>query len=91
MGNSGTNMLARMLDARMKAHGERSPFADFGSILGDMGLLLNCFPVTIPASDYVVCDSARHRLIPGVRVFVVWAGDDAVVIDTIGAIDTEAT
>ena len=85
MANGGINMLARLLDSRMKAHGEKPPVADFGSILGDMGLLLNCFPVPIPASDYVVCDSVRRRIASGARVFVIWAGDDPVVIDTIGA------
>ena len=82
MANEGVNLLARILSARMKALDDRPPIIDFGSILENMSLRTNNFPIAIPATDYVICRAAAD-LRPGDRVFVAWAGDDPVVVDVI--------
>lgn len=53
--NEGINLLARVMQKRTQdvAAGP-SPF-DFGEIQDDFSLLLNSFPVPIPATDYLVC------------------------------------
>ena len=89
MPHEGTNWLARVIDERIGSRGgKKRPIADYGTIRDDMSLVTNGFPVPIPQSDYVILDLAKDRIRPGVRVFVMWAGDDAVVIDTIGALNT---
>ncbi len=93
-GNEGINRLARTLQGRMHQVGDRPPILDFGKIQGDMSLLTNYFPKSIPQTDYIVCRSvswgaasyvgAKFRwLQPGDRVLVAWVGDDACVVDLI--------
>lgn len=85
MGNEGINRLARVMQARMRAMGERPPALDIGEIGGDMSLTTNQFPEQIPRADYLVCRHVEEGggLKPGDRVLVAWAGDDACVVGAI--------
>ena len=86
--NLGISKLAKTLDRRMSEHGEGQLTPDFGKIQNDKSLLMNTFPVPIPASDYSVCGtlcgiSGGRRLAAGDRVLVIWANDEPVVVDVI--------
>ncbi len=57
-GNMGANALGNVLQARMGQNTNKTPkYLDYGTIQGDMSLLLNHFPHPIPQSDYMVCRS----------------------------------
>lgn len=58
--NNGMNALARVLTARMREVAQTPEIVDFGEIQGDYSLLMNNFPVPIPASDYVICRGVSY-------------------------------
>lgn len=53
--NEGVNMLARVLQKRMRDTTATPPILDFGVIQGDYSLLTNQYPIPIPKTDYLVC------------------------------------
>lgn len=95
--NDGYEALAKVLQGRMTAitsDADSSKALDFGTIGSDGSLRTNSYPVSIPKSDYLVCgnllghyisDQAGlpQRFRAGIRVLVIWVGNDAVVVDTI--------
>lgn len=95
--NEGYEDLAKVLQGRMSAitsDADSSKALDFGTIGSDGSLRTNSYPVSIPKSDYLVCgnllghyisDQAGlpQRFRAGIRVLVIWVGNDAVVVDVI--------
>ena len=77
----GTSLLARILDERMKEHGDSPLIIDYGRIKNNGSLVTNSFNVPIPKDDYMVCASSKVN--KGDRVLVVWVQDDPVVVDTL--------
>jgi len=89
MANEGANRLARVLQQRMGDVSDTPPELDFGRIQGDMSLLTNQFPRPIPQRDYIICRCAAEAgITAGVRVLVIWVGDDACVVDVIVPADS---
>lgn len=80
--NEGFNMLARVMQERMKKVSETPNPLDFGEIQSDYSLLANQFPIPIPKNDYIVCKMAL-QIKPGDHVIVAWVGSDPVIIDMI--------
>lgn len=61
MDYSGYSKLAGVLHGRMQQTAAKPPALDFGQIQSDYSLTTNIYPVTIPASDYLVCRCAAHK------------------------------
>lgn len=59
MSHEGANLLARVLDGRVKSLTNKPPIMDFGTIQDDMSLKLDKFPPPIPQGDYLVCRSVQ--------------------------------
>ena len=55
MGNEGINMLAGVMQGRMKNMADKPAALDIGQIGSDMSLITNQFPKPIPQTDYLVC------------------------------------
>lgn len=86
--NEGVNMLARVMQERMRKVSSTPDPVEFGEIQGDYSLMTNQFPIPIPRSDYFVgrqltllAEPLRPK--PGDHVIVVWIGADPVVVDVI--------
>lgn len=91
MGNEGINKFAQMLDGRSRTINEKPPAFDLGTMQSDLSLKLRMFPITIPPSDYLVCQAvnAGIGLVGGDTVLCAWVGRDVVIIDRISTIDEE--
>lgn len=61
MDYTGYSKLAGVLHNRMSETAETKPVLDFGQINADGSLTTNLYPITIPASDYLVCRCAAHK------------------------------
>ena len=70
----GANRLARVFENRMKQLNDKPPVLDFGTILDDMSLLTNKFPVPIPYTDYVICRSVCYD--PTIPLSMTWWRDE---------------
>lgn len=86
--NEGINMLARVMQERMRKVSHTPDPVDFGEIQGDYSILANQFPVPIPQSDYFVCRyltllAKEQQPKPGDHVLIAWVGADPVVVDVI--------
>jgi hypothetical protein len=57
MANEGANLLGQVLQKHTKKLTKKPPILDFGTILSDMSLKTDNFPVSIPQNDYMVCRS----------------------------------
>lgn len=78
---NGTSLLARLIDKRIREHGDTPLLIDYGTIKKSGSLATNSFNIAIPADDYMVCASAKVK--KGDRVLVVWIQEDPVVIDAL--------
>ena len=52
----GTSRLARILDQRMREHGDTPLIVDYGKISNTGSLITNSYDVPIPKEDYLVCE-----------------------------------
>lgn len=80
----GTNKLANVVVSRIRRENASDPVCEFGEIQKNMSLLSDSYPIPIRKGEYSVLNNvSAGRLSPGDRVLIVWAGSEAVVVDTV--------
>lgn len=84
----GVSELTRVIREAARGMATGASGADFGEIAKDLSLMVNGFSVPIPKSDYLICrmasgQSGGTKVKAGDRVLVLWAGNDAVIVDRI--------
>lgn len=80
----GTNKLANVVVSRIRRENTSDPVCEFGEIQKNMSLLSDSYPIPIRKGEYsVLSNVSAGRLSPGDRVLIVWAGSEAVVVDTV--------
>lgn len=75
----GANKLARVLTQRMKKHTESPLVLDFGTILPNMSLLTNTFPLEIPKGQYTICRSVSWN--PAKPMTMTWWKGEAPAVE----------
>ncbi|MDE6905570.1 MAG: hypothetical protein K2P76_11690 [Lachnospiraceae bacterium] len=79
----GTNKLANVMVKRMRRENASDPVCEFGEIQKNLSLLSDSYPIPIRKGEYSVLSNAAGKFSPGDRVLIVWAGNEAVVVDTV--------
>ncbi|GEA17489.1 peptide methionine sulfoxide reductase [Moorella sp. E306M] len=64
MANSGVSKLAQVIASRISQQVQKPDVLELGAIQADMSLLLDRFPVPIPAGDYLIADWEMRLEIP---------------------------
>lgn len=85
-GNQGAVQLVKAIQEITKKAPERT--IDFGEIKSDYSLVTDSYPIPIPRGDWSVVKQLRTEtgngqtveVRPGMRVVVIWVGNEAVVI-----------
>lgn len=72
---SGVSGLAQAIDERIRQRTRRPDSLELGTIQADMSLLVDRFPVPIPAGDYLMASGLAGGLQAGDRILVGWAND----------------